>query len=265
LRTVNGSRRKARDLIHEQLSGHARPSDCLAPIEIRYRGVSDRIMVGLGREADTVGIAYMHARCRQCENCLKARRRLWTLRAQSECALAPRTWFGTLTVRPMDRVRYLYAAQLRNDRASSDSWDTQSSADQFRKLVQEINPEITRFLKRVRKNAASFRYLLVTEAHEDGFPHFHMLVHELGTNILKKELDACWRVGFSRFKLIPVGDPKGARYVCKYLSKSALTRIRGSQRYGQIQPYGNYIADKVDTLSHAIHCLNESEGTEPSK
>lgn len=174
----------------------------------------------------------MWVRCRACESCLRHRGRLWAARAVDECNLATRNWFGTLTIAPMQRVKYLYAAQLRNDRAPGDSWDTLADTEQFRKICAEIQPEITRFLKRVRKNSASFRYLLVTEAHRDGFPHFHMILHESEGSIGKRVLDAAWRDGFSQWRLIPVGDPKGAWYACKYLSKSALTRVRASQRYG---------------------------------
>lgn len=250
---VHGSRSNARNIVYDQLSGQSCHGDCVNPVVIRYRGAPDQIMVGLGLEKDQIAVAYISGRCRKCPECLMHRRRLWTARAIDECALAPRNWFGTLTIRPEDRVRFLYSAQVRNSRSGNDPWDTLEYADQLRKLLELISPEITHFLKRVRKNSdTSFRYLLVTEAHEDGFPHFHMLMHETGDPVRKRVLDDAWRVGFSQWRLLPVGDPKGARYACKYLSKTALTRVRASQRYGQEGRKVRLLAERLEAVSGQI-------------
>lgn len=263
---VHGSRRRARDIHFDQLSGMSCHGDCSSPVQVRYRGAPDRIMVGLGLEVDKIAVAYVSGRCRRCQQCLDHRRRLWTARAIDECALASRNWFGTLTIRPMDRVRYLYAAQLRNERASGDSWDTLAEAEQFRKLCEEVAPDITKFLKRVRKNSgSSFRYLLVTEAHEDGFPHFHVLFHEGETPVRKRVLDDAWRAGFSQWRLLPVADPRGARYACKYLSKSALTRVRASQRYGQEGRKVRLMAERLEGVSDILRASGPRTGVaEPS-
>lgn len=203
----------------------------------------------------------MPVRCRQCENCLKHRRRLWTARAIDECALAHRNWFGTLTIRPEDRVRYLYDAQLRNERATGDSWGATSYADQYRYLCMAILPDVTKFLKRVRKNAGTpFRYLLVTEAHEDGFPHLHMILHESEGSVRKSVLEAAWRSGFSHWRLLRDGDPKGAYYACKYLSKSALTRIRASQRYGQEARKVRVLTERLCGASRIVETSRPANG-----
>jgi len=259
---VHGSRSRARNIVHDQLSGQSCHGDCTSPVEVRYRGCPDPVMVGLGLEKDQVAIAYITGRCRRCDNCLQHRRRLWTARAIDECMLAPRNWFGTLTVRPMDRVRFTYAAQLRNSRQQGDSWDSYSAEDQFRRIADEVATEMTLFLKRVRKNQ-SFRYLLVTEAHADGFPHFHMLVHEGAEPLRKRQLDFAWRVGFSQWRLLPDADPKGAFYACKYLSKSALTRVRASQRYGQEGRKVRDFAERMENASRSIAAELQRRNPEP--
>lgn len=257
---VHGSRRRARDIQFEQLSGLQCAGDCTAPVQVRYRGAPDRLMVGLGLEKDQVAVAYVAGRCRKCQACLDHRRRLWTARAIDECAVSTRSWFGTLTVAPEHRVRFMYSAQLRNSRGCGDSWDTLDTSEQFRKIADEFRPELTNFLKRVRKNSGtSFRYLLVTEVHEDGFPHFHMLLHEGEEPVRKRVLDAGWRVGFSQFRLLPDADPRGARYACKYLSKSALTRVRASQRYGQEGRLACLWAERLEGVSRAVQTATETE------
>ena len=163
--------------------------------------------------------------------CLKHRSRLWAARANDEIKCAVRTWFGTLTVRPEDRVRFTYEAQLRCSQRGVD-WLTLTDGEKFSKLVEAIGPEVTRFVKRVRKNTGvPLRYLFVVEAHKDGFPHFHLLLHEQDGPALKSVLDRAWRVGFSQFRLVK--GEGAAYYACKYLSKSALARIRASEQYGQ--------------------------------
>ena len=229
----------------ERLMYRGSPSgDCLEPIimELQGKPYLDHPQ-GLYSKAHYLDLP---VRCRQCENCLNHRRRLWTARAIDECALAHRNWFGTLTIRPEDRVRLLYGAQLRNERATGDSWGATPDADRYRYLCAQLLPDVTKFLKRVRKNSGtSFRYLLVTEAHEDGFPHLHMILHESEGSVRKNVLEAAWRSGFSHWRLLRDGDPKGAYYACKYLSKSALTRIRASQRYGQEQHKLRVLTERV--------------------
>ena len=249
----------------ERLASRGSPSgDCLEPIimELQGKPYLDHPQ-GMYSKAHYLDLP---VRCRQCENCLKHRRRLWTARAIDECALSHRNWFGTLTIRPEDRVRYLYTAQLRNERATGDSWGATEYPDQYRYLCMAILPHVTKFLKRVRKNAGTpFRYLLVTEAHEDGFPHLHMILHESEGSVRKTVLEAAWRSGFSHWRLLPDGDPKGAYYACKYLSKSALTRIRASQRYGQEARKVRILTERICGASRVVGDLAPALGNpEPS-
>lgn len=174
-------------------------------------------------------------RCRKCENCLAARRRLWTARAVDELKAAHRTWFATLTIRPEDRfVATMHASALAS-RAGHGEWATMTAENQFRYLALHLGEEVGRYLKRVRKAGSSFRYLLVSEAHKDGFPHFHLLIHEAALPLTKRLLESNWRLGYSQFRLVNDSDPRAAWYVCKYLAKSALTRVRASKRYGRDQ------------------------------
>lgn len=177
----------------------------------------------------------LESRCRKCENCLAHRRRLWTARACDELKAAHRTWFATLTVRPDERFVATMQASALAVSAGHGTWASMSSENQFRYLVKVLGGEIDKFLKRVRKSGAAFRYLLVSEAHKDGFPHFHLLIHEAALPLTKRLLESNWRLGHSQFRLVNNSDPRSAFYVCKYLAKSALTRVRASKRYGRDQ------------------------------
>ena len=94
-----------------------------------------------------------------------------------------------------------------------------------------ISAELTKYFKRLRKSGLKFRYVLVTEAHKDGYPHYHALIHEVSAQIPKSRLQADWPYGFTTFKLVK--DTKAAYYITKYLVKDARTRIRASGKYGQ--------------------------------
>lgn len=171
-------------------------------------------------------------RCRRCGTCLKARSRLWTARALVECGQHARTWFGTLTVAPERRFWARLKAEQTLLAGGWEPWEALTSTERLRAIERELSPEVTRWLKRVRKaSSASLRYLLVVEAHKDGFPHYHCLVHEAQGTVTKRHLQEQWRYGFSKWNLVEGHKP--AYYVCKYLNKSAQTRVRASRRYGQ--------------------------------
>lgn len=183
-------------------------------------------------------------RCRQCPSCLRQRAREWAARAIRECAAAPRTWFGTITLTASEHDRVALRAVKALYGAGID-FDKLSAEQQFRERVREITPEITLWLKRIRKESgAKLRYILVAEAHKSGLPHFHLLVHEVqGSQPVKyKTLGSQWKLGFTQFKL--VSGTGTAWYVCKYLSKSALSRVRASVGYGTtavaIDPQGSW-------------------------
>lgn len=174
----------------------------------------------------------IETRCRRCGPCLRARAALWRARALTECRAAQRSWFGTLTLAPEAHVQVDSHARSYLDDQGVD-FDALSFDERFKERILVINQTITKFLKRVRKNTgADLRYLIVAEAHKSGLPHFHLLVHEVTGVVTHRRLKEAWRAGFSDFKLILSGDEKAASYVTKYLTKSALARVRASLGYG---------------------------------
>lgn len=209
---------------------------CLRPVPIEHRGAQAVNIHTSEYRNDSQHPAYrleVEARCRKCENCLRARAAYWRLAAVSEIRAAARTWFGTLTLSPDIRFLILSRARLRLAGQSID-YDALSGDEQFKELIRECNPSLTRYLKRVRKESgASLRYLLVSEAHKDGMPHWHLLVHEAGNvPVRHRTLVEQWKGGFSKFNLVAQGEETPAAYVAKYLAKEARTRVRASLEYG---------------------------------
>lgn len=158
---------------------------------------------------------------------------MWAHRATVETRRAARTWFGTLTIEP--QVQYVHLARARQRaEARATPWETLSEAEQFAALQSESGREVTLMLKRLRKaTKAPFVYLCVAEAHKSGLPHYHLLIHERSDvqPIRKTALDAEWRIGFCKWRL--VRDVREATYLCKYLSKSTMARVRASVDYGE--------------------------------
>lgn len=173
----------------------------------------------------------MDVRCRKCPSCLKARGALWLDRALRETDFSPRTWFGTLTLSP-ERHHWVVSTARQIEALQGCDFDAFGHEEQFALRCAVIGREITRFLKRVRKDAeAGLRYLLVAESHKSGLPHMHCLIHEVSElePIRKCVLQRQWQWGHSAFKL---AKPEAARYVCKYLVKSNVARVRASLHYG---------------------------------
>lgn len=198
--------------------------------------VAPRIIVlNSGEDESTpVGSAIeLHVRCRICEPCLRAKSAYWKLRAMAEIGKSERTWFVTLTWRPEDRLRAEYAVKSYAD-----------PREVFRARLGVLSPVVTAWLQRLRKGLrtegeapVSFRYLLVWEEHADGFPHAHLLLHEKpGQTLTKRRVQREWKAGFSNCRLVVSQSPedvhRSAAYVCKYIAKSMLARIRASARYG---------------------------------
>lgn len=174
----------------------------------------------------------MWTRCRKCEKCLRSRSRMWRARVLAEVRQWPRTWFGTITIRPDDHFWFWMKARERL-RGRAVEIDAMTPEEQFIVRHHEISKALTKMLKRVRKNTgAPIRYLIVCESHKSGLPHYHALVHECSTMlpVRHKQLAAEWPHGFTKWKL--VHDHAEATYLCKYISKDARARVRASIRYG---------------------------------
>ena len=164
--------------------------------------------------------------CRRCEKCLQFRQMKWRERAVHEIMddATRRTWWMTLTLSPHHLAGILQEAR---DRPGAD-WDQRVDGAAYR--------HVTRYLKRLRKTAKTrFRYLWVFErGDETGRPHYHGLIHEIGSPITKSTLEAQWRSNV-HCRLV-AKDRRGqgaASYVTKYATKSLSVRIRASSAYGK--------------------------------
>lgn len=186
-------------------------------------------------------------RCRECAACRRARRNLWATRATAEYALAQRTWFGTLTLRPEEQFRAKLLAE--NKCGGQSVYDGLTEAEQFSFRASVVGQWLTLYIKRVRSAVAvapgsPFRYLAVFEAHQSGAPHIHVLLHERSCAVRQKTLIAKWPHGFVKWKLVE--DERQATYVTKYLAKDARTRLRASFHYGDLStPTGIGASDKA--------------------
>ena len=189
-------------------------------------------------------VVFMETRCRQCPWCDKQTQAHWAMRGREEFAVAGglRTWFGTLTFKPEVVAHYLLTVQARQylDRVQSytgpdikvRSYEELPEEERVRLLANQAGQDVQRYLKRLRKGGAEFKYLAVPEAHKSGAPHFHLLLHERGAPIRHKTLKSQWSAqGFSDWSL--ANDADAVWYVCKYITKASLGRVRASEAYGQ--------------------------------
>lgn len=227
--------------------------DCMAPVRFSKLGrdtgkqgfranVFTRLgQVSYGHDAKAPIEVVFETRCRKCPACKRAKKRMWSVRAEIETRRATRTWFGTLTFKP----DYLFRAKLIAEAKALSRHTLPSELteeERFTAMVAVCGREVTLMLKRLRERelTRAVRYLLVAEAHKSGNPHFHMLLHEYGTPITKRELDLQWYPhGFCMWRLVPKGIEventelrSAVRYVCKYLAKSTRARVRASGGYG---------------------------------
>ncbi|QCS37341.1 replication initiation protein [Tortoise microvirus 88] len=253
---ASGARVKTLGLVEWDIHGN-----CVAPRTVQLYSRADRESGSVNPFGPSI---IMRCRCRKCETCRNLRRWGWTYRARRETARAARTWFGTLTLSPSQLQHFKTVARsecgnspkrVAELKARGEGpfpptvdFDSLPADEQFRVLVGVIGREITMYLKRVRKAAdAPLRYMLVCEMHKgggahDGEPHFHLLVHQVDPDrmVTWRHLSTKWTCGFTNFKLVT--EQKHVSYVCKYLAKDALARVRASARYGsEIEDLGNAV------------------------
>lgn len=211
---------------------------CDAPV---YRELSAAIHAPLVlREGDQLDlrrqIVDLELRCRKCPSCLKARAALWRIRASEEISLCHRTWFATFTLSPDSHAAILNRVLLAGTRSGNPQLEQDiSPEDMFLARHREISREFTKYFKRLRKQGHKFRYLLVVEAHKSGLPHYHALLHDCSVTkpLVHRAIGAQWPLGFYQAKLVPDGDISAVNYITKYLTKSAISRVRASAGYGQ--------------------------------
>lgn len=225
---------------------------CIMPLtrEVRsdfYQGLPSKA-VSSHRQYMTIAVA-----CRRCDGCKVHRRKLWAARAYDEVRLANRTWFGTLTLAPQVQVSGLFEARAYARKRGLGDFDALGRSEQFRLLAGIHYPHVQRFLKRLRKAGAKFRYLLVAEEHQSGLPHYHLLLHErTSDNVLKSTLEGQWRAGFSHWRLVDEEKPRQVFYVVKYLGKSIPTRVWNSCRYGSARTADN-LAQATSLAGEVAH------------
>jgi len=190
-------------------------------------------------------------RCRKCAKCMQARSNEWRFRAREELRRAGRSWFGTLTLSPLAHYRVLSAARAQAA-AKAVPWNTLSDEERFKRVCATSLKEVNKYQKRVRKEAGvPLRFLVVTERHKSGLPHFHMLVHEVELKpVTHRILSSQWTLGFEKWRLVPLDDLNSARYICKYISKEATSRIRASVGYGK--PEANVGGAMAIIRKHAL-------------
>lgn len=232
---------------------------CLRPIEKLWTG---RVSIRTKKKPIFVD---EYLPCRKCEACVMSRSRMWAGRAVDEYNRAAVTWMGTFTMSPEQHAMLdLRVAERTGNRPLN-------SVELLRERTSVFGSEVTNWLKRVRDaaykrtgHAGTMRYLLVAEVHnsektDDWMrmrPHFHMLLHEASVGaiisvdeyFLKREevrnefveniyaadtamVRETWTLGFTKF--LRCRDSKSAYYLCKYMSKAMMWRVRPSIRYGR--------------------------------
>lgn len=191
-----------------------------------------RTNVLTARERGEMRTIDLWVRCRRCHTCARARAALWRERARREVAAASRTWFGTLTLSPSSHHLIALRCRHRLNRGGT-NFDALSDDEQFAERHREVSKELTKWIKRLRKNSgAKLRLIVVAERHKSGLPHYHALLHEVNETPLRHAVLAkSWPMGFTNFKLVK--DARAASYVTKYLSKAATERVRASAHYGR--------------------------------
>lgn len=226
---TQGAERKSATVVEWNIAGR-----CESPVTVTMTAKpegSPDVLVAPGR-AHPLELG-MEVPCRKCRRCLIYRSALWTGRAKAEIGMSVRTWFGTLTLNPGEQYRAVSEARLEAHAEHLD-YDALSEEERFIRRVRVIAREITKWLKRVRKEArAPLRFMLVAERHKSGEPHWHVLVHEPTFRPVRYEtLKKQWFLGHAQFKL--VNDEQPASYVCKYLTKvNEGARVRASLHYGE--------------------------------
>lgn len=232
---------------------------CLRPIEKLWVG-----RASIRKEKKPIFVDE-YLPCRECEACLVRRSRMWAGRAVDEFERAACTWMGTFTMSPDQHAMLdLRVAERTGNRALT-------AVELLRERTCVFGQEVTIWLKRVRDGvyrrtgqSGTMRYLLVAEVHDSektdewmrGRPHFHMLLHEASVGAVvsvdeyffKREevrgdiveniyaadsamIRQAWTLGFTKFQLCR--DSKSAYYLCKYMSKAMMWRVRPSIRYGR--------------------------------
>jgi len=198
---------------HTLVSSDQKPY-CDDPVRI-YRQTDPK------SERRTIEVSFW-APCRKCEKCLQYRQLKWRDLALAEIQRSNRSWFVTLTFSPVHLVGVEFESLKCKGR------------DKMAQVDQAAYRHCQRYIKRLRKAGAVFRYLAVFELGEKtDRPHYHLLLHETGARpILKRTIEDNWR-SHVHARLVAKGADGAASYITKYATKSLSVRLRSSQAYGK--------------------------------
>lgn len=158
--------------------------------------------------------------CRKCQKCLTFRTMQWRERIETELKAVERSWFVTLTFAPIHLAGVIAEANAKMKGPVGQA-----------EIERQAYSHVQRYLKRLRKSGARFRYFAVSEyGEEKGRLHYHLLIHELNPgHVTWMLLDKKWR-SFVYANLVRKAGAS-ASYVSKYISKS-ISRPIASGRYG---------------------------------
>lgn len=216
----------------ERLGSRQRVDSRTADTQICIDQDHDAVMTSQDGPPNTV--VEVEAPCRKCEACAKAKQAHWARRAVSEARASHRTWYGTITLSPERHVEMLSRTRLRLGRGGTDL-ESLTEVEAWREREREIARELMLMWKRLRKAGCQFRFMLVVESvanHQNGLPHYHCLLHEVGDPIRHKTLKRAWPHGFTKWTLVEEPVARTCWYVCKYLTKDTAARVRASVSYG---------------------------------
>lgn len=190
-------------------------------------------------KARFVGLMPVFARCRECENCVKHRAKVWIARTIQEADATPgRIWFATLTSNEAHRAFIDAAGGAERARHGKKYLDaTPQQLFHFKAIA--MKREIAAWLKRVRagygrNGATKFRFVAVIEPHADGQPHAHVVLLEHGSPPLSERLlRSRWQPrGFAQCKLAE-DRRRVAAYISPYITKNGDALIWASKFFGQ--------------------------------
>lgn len=123
---------------------------------------------------------------------------------------------------------------------------TVSSAKCDRYSLEEVQDNLRKCLRNLRNSSEDFKYLIITEKHQDGAFHFHGLMSGLSDLYVNKygylsssKLDT---LGFNSFSKIESLD-KVSNYILKYITKDC---VRNSKNQVYISSRGLKKAERTE-------------------
>lgn len=155
----------------------------------------------------------------------------------------------TLTANPTLRAELEFRA-IQHANKRSVNWHELPAADRQKRLFRAFYGEVQKYLKRVREKLRvqgkrRLRFFAVCEAHKDGFPHAHLLIHEESfADANERLLRLEWRHNGYAIARVVRGSAHAAIYVTKYLTKRSLI-VRASQLYGRSEPKAFFLPSEA--------------------